>query len=338
MRTPTRTQVQVLKSLQNRSVTVTSMLAEATRHQQQTGQRPPESWYEDFHDHAILREELTNAALAGGVPRTWTDHVRERGQRGVSWRADLYLRTPDALDWDRVLSSLDADVQRLCEWTALAAAYGPIGARAQVGAAAGFDRNLRGLRTRIAGVANLLGLNAEQGHQLWGTEQDWVAAGVAMLDGVPVEGLAQRWHQAARTDTRAYALQATALAEAGIAIDTAVALPSHEQLGPPISAALTPPQPLFMPAATPGADIENAIGAANPTYSADGEMAIGPPTFSDAPGTDPWTINPSPSDVPAAPPVWQEIELSPARTRRRGSVISRRSRPRSCARSTSWPR
>ncbi|WP_406279360.1 hypothetical protein OH799_11850 [Nocardia sp. NBC_00881] len=311
MKAPTRAQVKVLKSLQNRSVIVTSMLAEATRHQQQTGHRPPQSWYENFHDHAILREELTNATHAAGVPRAWIDHVRERGQRGVSWRADLYLRTPDAVDWNQVLSSLDVDVQRLREWTALAAAYGPIGARAEISVAAGFDRNLRVLRSRTAGVANLLGLSVEQGDQLWGTESDWVAAGMAMVDGVPVEGVAQRWRQAARTDTRVYALQATALADAGIAIDTAVALPSHEQLGPPISAALTPLQPLFQSAATPGEEIETAIGAANLTDNADtdAEIAIGAPTFSDAPGTDPWTSYPSPSDVPAAPPIWQGIEL-----------------------------
>ncbi|MGO4613020.1 hypothetical protein AB4305_03590 [Nocardia sp. 2YAB30] len=309
MRTPTRVQVKVLKSLQNWSVTVTSMLAEATRHQQQTGQRPPQSWYENFHDHAILREEMTNAAYDAGVPRAWTNHVRERGQRGVRWRADLYLRAPDAVDWDWVLSSLDADVARLREWTALDAVYGPIGARDEVSAAVGFDRNLRVLRARTAGVANLLGLGAEQGHQLWGSEPDWVAAGVAMLDGVAVEGLAQRWRQAVSTDTRAYALQARALAEAGIAIDTAVALPSHEQLGPPIGAALTPPQPLFQSAATPGADIETAIGAANLTYSTDTETVIGAPTFSDAPGTDPWTSDSSPSDIAAALPVWQQAEL-----------------------------
>jgi hypothetical protein len=309
--TPTRTQVQVLKSLQNQSVGIATMLAEATRHQQQSGQRPPPSWYEDFHNRAIGREELTNVALAAAVPRAWVDHVRERGDRPVPWNPDLYLRGPEPLNWDEILGGLDTQVQRLREWTALAAAYGPIAAQAQDRASAGFERNLQVLRARTAGVANLLGVNAEQGHQLWGTEGDWVAAGVAILDGVPVEGLAQRWRQAARTDTNAYALQARALAEAGIAIaiDTTVALPSHEALEPAISAALTPPTPLFMPAATSGADIEAAIGAANLTYRADAETVMGPPTFSDAAGIEPWGSEPALTDIPAAPPVWQEAVL-----------------------------
>ncbi|MEU7765043.1 hypothetical protein AB0B25_07965 [Nocardia sp. NPDC049190] len=310
MITPTRTQVQVLKSLQNQSVTVTSMLATATRHQQQTGQRPPQSWYEDFHSRAILREELTNVALAGGVPRTWIDHVRERGARAVHWNPDLYLRTPEPLNWDEILGGLDAQVQRLRAWTALAAAYGPIAARAEDGASAAFDRNLRILRARTAGVTNLLGLNTEQGQQLWGTEKDWVAVGVAIVDGVPIEGLAQRWRQAAHNDTRAYALQATALAEAGIAIDDAVALPSHEELWPPISAALTPPQPLFQSPVAPGPEIETAIGAASLPYGVDVETVIEAPTFSDAPCNDDlWTSDPSPTGVHTTLSFWQEIEL-----------------------------
>ncbi|MFX0578783.1 hypothetical protein [Nocardia nepalensis] len=308
MITPTRPQAQVLRSLQNQSVTVTTMLAEATRHEQHSGQRPPPSWYEVFHHHATLREALTDVALAGGVPRAWVDHVRERGDRAVAWNPDLYLRTPEPLNWDEILGGLDAHVQRLREWTALAAAYSPLAAPAEDAASARFDDNLRVLRARTTGVANLLGVDAQQAHQLWGTEGDWVAAGVAMLDGVPVDGLAQRWHHVARTDTRTDALQARALAEAGIAIDTAVALPSHETLEPAISAALTPPTPLFLSAATPGADIDAAVDAANPTYSADAETIMDAPIFSDSAGTEPWSIDPTQIDVAAAAPTWREAE------------------------------
>ncbi|WP_063043315.1 hypothetical protein [Nocardia pseudovaccinii] len=310
MITPTRAQVQVLKSLQNQSVTLASMLAEATRHQQHSGQRPPPSWYEVFYHRAIRREALTNAALAGGVPPAWIDHVRERGDRTVPWNPDLYLRTLEPLKWDEILGSLDTHVQRLCEWTALAAAYGPIAARAEdVSTTAGFDHNLQTLRARTTGVANLLGVNAEQAQQLWGAEVDWVATGVAMLDGIPVEGLAHRWRDAAHADTTALNLQARVLSAAGIAIDKAVALPSHEALKPAIGAALTPPTPLFLSAAAPGADVEAAIGAANLTYGGDAETGMDAPSFSDSAGAEAWSGDLAPNERPSAALVWQETGL-----------------------------
>ncbi|MEV6338752.1 hypothetical protein AB0M12_29020 [Nocardia vinacea] len=306
MITPTRPQAQVLRSLQNQSMIVTTMLAEAAQHEQHSGQRPPPSWFEVFHHHATLREALSDAALAGGVPRAWVDHVRERGDRAIRWNPDLYLRTPEPLNWDEILGGLDTHVQRLREWTALAAAYSPVAPAAEDAASARFDDNLRVLRARTAGVANLLGVDAQQAQELWGTEQDWVATGVGMLDGVSVEGLSQRWHQVARTDTRTEALQARALAEAGIAIDTAVALPSHEALESAIGAALTPPTPLFLSAATPGADIDAAVDAASPTYSAHAETVIDAPIFSDSASTEPWSA--AQIDVAAAAPMWQEAE------------------------------
>ncbi|MFX0574666.1 hypothetical protein [Nocardia nepalensis] len=310
---PTRAQVKVLKTLQNQTVFLNAMVAEATQAQQQSGQRPPPSWFEDYHHRAVVREELTNAAHAGGVPRAWIDHVRERGDRGLTWRADLYLRTPAALDWDPILGTLTTDAQRLCEWSALEVAYGPIGPATDPGVAFDFDRNLAALRARTAGIANLLGLTAEQGHELWGATSDWAQAGVAMLDGVPVDGLVQRWRAAAHTDIGAYGLQAAALASAGITIDSAAALPPPEELASAIGAMYVPPHTLFRSAATTGHDINAAIGAANLTYSADaaGRTGIEPAVFSDAASADPWFSDTTADiDIPAPeflPPV-QEIE------------------------------
>ncbi|WP_067837306.1 hypothetical protein [Nocardia lijiangensis] len=287
MRAPTRAQVKVLKSLQNQSVTVSGMLATATEHQQRTGQPPSRAWYADYHDHAVAREALTEAALAGGVPRAWIDHVRERGARGISWRADLYLRAPEPVDWDRVLGGLDNDVLRLREWTALDAAHPQPGHTHPTG----LDHNLHALHTRITGVANLLGLTTEQGQQLWGSDQEWVQASVAMLDGVPAEAVAQRWQQAARTVTSGYTLQARTLAEAGIPTDTAAALPQLDDLTPRIAATVKPPQPLFRSALSVDEEIEAAVDAANLTYDPDldVENAAAIPIFSDPEGADPWT-------------------------------------------------
>ncbi|MEV6140499.1 hypothetical protein AB0L63_31555 [Nocardia sp. NPDC051990] len=102
---------------------------------------------------------------------------------------------------------------------------------------------------------------------------------------------------------------ATRLAEAGIAIATVVALPSNDQLEPAISAALTPPTPLFPSTATSGADIDAAIDAADFTYSVDTQTGMEPPTFSDSVGTEPWSSDPVLSDAPVVPSVWQEAEL-----------------------------
>ncbi|WP_327097028.1 hypothetical protein OIE68_45415 [Nocardia vinacea] len=281
----------VLRSLQNQSVFVSRMLATATERQQQTGQPPPQPWFEDYHGRAVMREELSNAAYAGGVPRVWIDHVRERGDRGIGWRAELYLRAPEPTDWDRILGDLDADVQRQREWIALDAAHHTISPNTDSSVAYDVERNLRALHQRTTGVANLLGLTTEDGHQLWGDVSDWAHAAVTMLDGVPAEQLTQRWHQLARTGTRAYALQARALAEAGIPISTAAALPSHEELVPAIRAGLTLPQPLFRSAVTTGADIDTAINAANLTVTVETDSA--PAEFSHAPTTELWVYDPA---------------------------------------------
>ncbi|WP_435592149.1 hypothetical protein [Nocardia sp. bgisy118] len=288
MKEPTPAQVKVLESVQNQSVHLRALHATATEHQQRTGQRPPPEWYAEFHHHAVAREALTEAALAAAVPRAWIDRVRERGERGITWHPDLSLRAPEPIEWDRVLDGLDRDVQRLREWTALDAAH-----HSQPGTAdgAGLDGNLHALHTRTVGVANLFGLTAGQGRQLWGTTRDWVQASVAMLDGVPAEGIAQRWQQALRTDTSSYARQATALADAGIPIDTTTALPRLENLRARVAASVQPPQPLFQPALTAADQIEAAVDAANLTYSPDVdlEFATAPPVFSDPEGADPWT-------------------------------------------------
>ncbi|MGV9822957.1 hypothetical protein [Nocardia xishanensis] len=302
MRAPTRAQVKVLKALQNQSVLVGAMLATATEHQQQTGQRPPRSWYAEFHDRAVARDALAEAAFAGGVPREWIDHVRERGGRGVGWRAELYLRTPEPVDWDRVLTHLNADVQRLREWTALHASGRPDGAGNPPGLATGMARNLHVLWARTTGVANLLGLTASHGRELWGSIEDWVAESAATLDGLPAEGVAQRWQQAARTDTTSYALQATALTEAGIATGTSPAMPSHADIAAPTRAVLTVAQPLFR--AAPGADIEATIEAASLTY--DSEPDTTSAVFSDPAATHAWSPELVEATEIVMAPQWQE--------------------------------
>ncbi|WP_039804146.1 hypothetical protein [Nocardia araoensis] len=295
MRAPTREQAAVLKVLQNQTVFLNRMVATATERQHKTGQTPPQSWYEDYQARAFLREALIDAAHAGGVPRVWIEHVRERGDRGTHWRADLYLRDPEPTDWDRVLGDLYADVQRLGAWTALHAACEQITPASDTTTIAEVEGNLRALRYRTAGVANLLGLTSEEGHALWGDAGEWADAAIVPIDGVPAEQVVQRWRQIARVDTRSYALQATALNNAGIRIDAAAALCTREELVTAITKGLILPQALFRSAGTTDTDIDAAVDAAIRPGAAVHDTETDPLTamFSHAASTQAWVYDPA---------------------------------------------
>ncbi|MCC3328265.1 hypothetical protein [Nocardia abscessus] len=295
MRAPTRPQAAVLKALQNQTVFLNRMVATATERQHKSGRTPPQSWYEDYQGRALLREALINAAYAGGVPRVWIEHVRERAERGTHWRADLYLRDPEPTDWDRILGDLYADVQRLGEWTALHTASEQIAPSSDTSAVAEVEGNLRALRYRASGVANLLGLTREEGNDLWGDAGEWAHAAIASVDGVPAEQVMQRWQQIARADTRSYALQATALNNAGIPIDTAAALCTHAELVTAITKGLTLPPPQFRSASPTGADIDAAVDAAIPTGTVahDTEADRATAVFSHAASTQAWVNDPT---------------------------------------------
>lgn len=291
MNSPSRTQTKVLRTLQNQAVALNTMVAAATLRQQQTGESPPHSWYEDYHGRAILHEELTNAAHAAGVPKAWIDHVHERGSRGVAWRSELYLRAPEIVDWDRILGDLDRDIRRLQGWAALETARTQIDPENAYGASNEFDRNLTILYGRTAGIANLLGLTADQGAQLWGDALSWAHAGAAELDGTATQGLIHRWQAAAHTNLGQYGLQSLALASAGVRTDTSAALPSLDELSSALDRVLEPIQPLFRSAASSSEAIHSAASAANLTVGADGEnpTGIGAPSFSDAARNDSWS-------------------------------------------------
>ncbi|SUE28935.1 Uncharacterised protein [Nocardia farcinica] len=311
MITPTPPQAKVLAAIQQHSVAIAACMTEAAQLQKRHGQRPPSSWYDTFHHHATRREASADAANAAGIPSEWIAHVRERGERGVRWNPDLYLRAPGPVDWDRVLGGLDADVRRLREWTALSAAHQRFGARTDSGGLGeDLDRNVRILYARTVGVSNLLGLTEEQGQQLWGGAQDWVAAAVEPLTDATSERLAQRSRQVTRASLAAYTEQVAALVGAGISTTRAAALPALDDLTPRIAAVLPQPQPSLFLAPGVGTDIDNAVGVANLTYDAApmSDSSVGTPLFSDPPDIEPWSGNLEFDNRPPAPPIWQGIE------------------------------
>ncbi|MGW4325938.1 hypothetical protein ACWEKR_08620 [Nocardia sp. NPDC004573] len=300
MITPTRAQTRLLKAVQNRSRVIAAMLTEA----EGFDGSPTQEWFSTYQHHAITRADLIAAATAGGVPTEWLDQAQARGERGIGWRADLYLATPGPTDWDRILGDLTGDVARIQEWEVLDAANRQLHAHDPGGASASLRTNLSALHMRTAGVANLLGLTADQGTQLWGELDDWARSAAATLDGLPAEQIRHRWHAAADTDTRAWAGQATALAtDARIAVDTSPALPAPAALRTAIADQLGPVHAQFVPARD--TELCAALDAAIP--EPDQQSPSTEVLFSDAPSPDePWV-----SEHAGAEPVFLSAEGSP---------------------------
>ncbi|MGN2636502.1 hypothetical protein ACTD5D_09975 [Nocardia takedensis] len=300
MITPTRAQTRVLKAVQNRSLAITALLADA----ENLEGTPTPQWFSTYQHHALARADLIAAATAGGVPRAWLDQAQARGERGIAWRADLYLAAPDPTDWDRILGDLTTDVARIQEWEALDAANQRLHAHDPGEASASLRTNLSALHMRTAGVANLLGVTAEQGIQLWGELDDWARSAAATLHGLPTEQIPHRRQAAAATDTRAWIGQATALAtDARVAVDAGPALPAPEALRIAIAEEIGPVHALFVTAG--GTEIGAALEAAIPQH--DPRSTSTTVLFSDAPEAE----EPQPSEHLAAEPVFLSAQDSP---------------------------
>ncbi|WP_280453484.1 hypothetical protein [Nocardia cyriacigeorgica] len=270
---PTRLQARLLQMLQNETVAATEALRTADEHYRRTGARPGQAWFDDHEQRMLLRQALEGAAHAAGIPQAWLDHVRERGDRGVRWRADLSLREPEQPDWDTVLGDLMRDVTRIRDWSALAALHPHTPDLAETDPRTRLARNLNALFTRTAGVVNLLGVDDTIAADLWGTHTDLVATGAQQLTGIDATELHRRLHTAAATDTSIYLLQAQVLEITRIPTNTAPGLPPPRQLGTDIITALGTHAPQPAQHTTPTVTLDNAAGppgrrAGSPTFRA----------------------------------------------------------------------
>lgn len=209
---------------------------------------------------------------------------------------------PGPPDWDRVLGALGEDVARIQDWEALDGAYRQAHAHDPAAVSASLRTNLSALYMRTAGVANLLGVTADQATQLWGELDDWAAA-AATLDGVPAEQIRYRWHTAADTDTSGWAGQATALATVGVDVEASPALPVPDALRTAITSELGPVHAQFLPARD--TELRTAVDAAIP--DTDEQPPSPEPRFSDAPAPEePWD-----GDNPGTQPVFLSAQASP---------------------------
>ncbi|MGF6885962.1 hypothetical protein ABIA39_007525 [Nocardia sp. GAS34] len=277
MDTPTRVQRRILRAIQNKTVSTGRRVERMRLQRQLTGQEPHPAWYEQFFARSMVRQ-LEDAALAGGVPAAWIEHVIERGQRGVRWDPDRYLRQPEPINRGRILQELSQDSQRIRDMAAINAIYGELGRAAEAGTATGFDRNLRNLWRRTVAVTQVLDITEPEASQLWQTDE-WVPTAAADIGAAARRGELERlWRSGARADTTAYKLQADALRRIGLT-------PEHAQHPPPtpqqitdrIREALaveTAPEPTDPAIKDPGIEIAAAIDAVTPAL--DRTRAIDP--------------------------------------------------------------
>jgi len=219
MSAPTRVQVRVLRAVNSQAVEIRRLVL-ATQ-----GQEPARHARERASRHALDTEALAQtqldaAAIAAGIPPEWIAQVRERGQLGMEWARGIAWREHEPVDRVLLVENLSADVRQLQQIAAVAAAYGPRGARAEIGTHQMVSKTMHALGGRIAAIAHILDVTTEEAQQLWGRQEAWVQAADSVR-GVDQAALTQRWRQSARLNTNTAALQVAALQRAGIKIPQA---------------------------------------------------------------------------------------------------------------------
>ncbi|MEV0768528.1 hypothetical protein [Nocardia salmonicida] len=288
MSAATANQAKVLRALQNGAAAVQVML----ERERTSGLERSVRQLRQFQDRGVAHAELAIAAQAGGVPPEWIAQARERGTKGIRWRAGMFLRTAAPVDREQLLTALDTDVARLASWTVLHAARS--GGGIEIGTTTTVARNLRALWSRTCTVAALLDVTAEESHDRW-AQSVWTAVDAAHREGLSDAAITANWRAIVHEDLSRYRVQATALAAAGIEPgsnigpshpDTAIAAISSRIVGPGESGAVS------YVSSTSGAQITQAVEAAlQPSRDLADDPRMQPPTFSDRqenyPGAEP---------------------------------------------------
>ncbi|MEV0688285.1 hypothetical protein AB0I35_30950 [Nocardia sp. NPDC050378] len=264
----------VLKALQNQAADSQKLL----NTQRASGSEPTPAWTQDFQARAMVHSELGAAAIAGGVPAEWVDQARGRGTKGIRWNTNLFLRRAAPVDREALIDNLRADIDRLARFTGIHAAYRPIAA-AQDSGSASVDDILNTLWRRSAQIGVLLGVGAEEARQWW-PQDTWIQTAATATAGLTQAQLAQQWRAIAATDISSCAVQATALAEAGIEPDLRIAPPEPSAVLDVLGDNHLRVIGLFSHA--PGGQIDAAIGATGARdHDLDNDGWATQPVFSD---------------------------------------------------------
>ncbi|MGW5440559.1 hypothetical protein [Nocardia asteroides] len=214
MSKPTRQQRQVLSALQNQAASLHVMRAR----QLEYGGTPSIAWHRSHDNRAARHQALAAAALVGGVPAEWIEHVRERGRDGIRWRAGAFPRPAQPVDRTALLARLDGDVRVLAVATGVHALYrdrDPIRASSEIGSSQAAERGLRTRAQRLGLLAGLLQVDGPEAEALWGRTR-WLDIAVAATEDLPVTDLRERWCEMLRADSTGPRLEVIALAEVGI--------------------------------------------------------------------------------------------------------------------------
>ncbi|WP_040714188.1 hypothetical protein [Nocardia takedensis] len=189
---------------------------------------PPDYWQRAHRRHLDAATDLTEFALAAGIPRTWIDEVAADAQKRNFWVPGFPL-PHGRTDYDRVLTDLTSDVTRIQDFEALDAAARRL--RAPDPHPTQLRATLDVLWRRTTGVANVLELTDRQGRMMWGQAADWARYGVDALHEASPEQILDRWAQAATTDVAALSRQTVVLAtDAAIGVDLTTALPLPDRV------------------------------------------------------------------------------------------------------------
>ncbi|MCM6774428.1 hypothetical protein NDR87_14180 [Nocardia sp. CDC159] len=293
MPTPTARQIKVLKAIHAAHATAREAENSAT-----AGSARGLAWDERRVEAVRLGREVENLAAAAGVPPEWIEQVRTRGASGLPWNPRLNWRIPEPVDRTDVLTRLSADVRQVQDIAALVASHGEEGRRREVGTAQLIERKLRILGQRVAAVAWILDITADEAEQLWGAHSHWIAA-AASVRTASTEAVVGRWRAHARSDTSGLDQQAQALTKAGLT-------GRRTEHGPPTPAEVVqvvrnllthPPTPLTAPHSSArdvaaeresGPAIAAAIAVVEFSAVTDAESASTPPPA--APPRDPFVL------------------------------------------------
>lgn len=257
MSKPTRQQRQVLSALQNQAASLHTMRARQLAY----GGTPSIAWHRSHDNRAAQHQALSTAALAGGVPAEWIDHVRERGRNGMRWRAGAFLRPALPVDRTALLARLDGDACVLAVATGVHALYrdrDPIRAASEIGSSQAVERGLRTRAQRLGLLAGLLQVNGREAEAMWGRSR-WLEIAVTATADLSVTDLREQWCEMARADSTGPRLEAIALADAGITPEPGV--PDLDRVLDLVVDHAQRQQPV-------GAVIEDAIAATRPEPTA----------------------------------------------------------------------
>ncbi|KZM70422.1 hypothetical protein [Nocardia terpenica] len=222
---PTPAQQQILQAIQNRIAETAGFFDRGMARQRRVGDIAARSWYRELTARQGVCRLLQDAACAGGVPRTWIDQVRARGEQRIRWRSDVVFGDPEPVDRDGLLAALAADSGMVRDVSIAVAVLGETDA----GTAHRVQQRLDLVWDRTVALSHLLDVTAEESVRLWGVHRGWAARAAVSVLSMPPGAAHATVREFASGDLTRTGLQGAVLRAAGLtaAVDHAPPRPAH---------------------------------------------------------------------------------------------------------------